>query len=132
LSTIWGKLLTPFGLRTLSPEDPRYRGRYLGDVVSRDAAYHQGTVWPWLLCPFITALVRFGWDRRAVGRLLEPLMTKHLREAGLGSISEIFDGDSPHLPKGCISQAWSVAEVLRSYVEDVLAVRPTYEKKYVS
>jgi len=132
LSTIWGKLLTPFGLRTLSPEDPRYRGRYLGDVVSRDAAYHQGTVWPWLLGPFITALVRFGWDRRAVGRLLEPLMTKHLREAGLGSISEIFDGDSPHLPKGCISQAWSVAEVLRSYVEDVLAVRPTYEKKYVS
>lgn len=132
LSTIWGKLLTPFGLRTLSPEDPRYRGRYLGDVLSRDAAYHQGTVWPWLLGPFITALVRFGWDRRAVGRLLEPLMTKHLREAGLGSISEIFDGDSPHLPKGCISQAWSVAEVLRSYVEDVLAVRPTYEKKYVS
>jgi predicted glycogen debranching enzyme len=132
LSTIWGKLLTPFGLRTLSPEDPRYRGRYLGDVVSRDAAYHQGTVWPWLLGPFITALVRFGWDRRAVGRLLEPLMTKHLREAGLGSISEIFDGDSPHFPRGCISQAWSVAEVLRSYVEDVLAVRPTYEKKYVS
>lgn len=131
LSTVWNKLLTPFGLRTLPPDDPRYKGRYEGDVVSRDNAYHQGTVWAWLMGPFVTALVRFGWERGVGKKILEPLMTKHLFEAGLGSISEIFDGDPPHLPRGCVSQAWSVAEVLRSYVEDVLGVRPTYERKYV-
>ena len=132
LSLLWNKLLTPVGLRSLSPDDPHYRGRYLGDVFSRDAAYHQGTVWGWLIGPFVTALIRFGWERETGRRLLAPLMTKHLEEAGLGTISEIFDGDPPHLPKGCISQAWSVAEVLRSYIEDVLGIKPPYEKKYVS
>jgi predicted glycogen debranching enzyme len=132
LNVLWNKLLTPVGLRSLSPDDPQYRGRYLGDVFSRDATYHQGTVWGWLIGPFVTALIRFGWERETGRRLLEPLMTKHLGEAGLGTISEIFDGDPPHPPRGCVSQAWSVAEVLRSYVEDVLGIKPPYEKKYVS
>lgn len=132
LNVLWNKLLTPVGLRSLSPDDAQYRGRYLGDVLSRDAAYHQGTVWGWLIGPFVTALIRFGWERETGRRLLEPLMTKHLGEAGLGTISEIFDGDPPHPPRGCVSQAWSVAEVLRSYVEDVLGIKPPYEKKYVS
>jgi predicted glycogen debranching enzyme len=132
LTLVWSKLVTPFGLRSLSPDDPRYRGRYYGDVFSRDQAYHQGTVWGWLIGPFVTALIRFGWERETGRRLLAPLMTEHLEEAGLGTISEIFDGNSPHHPRGCVSQAWSVAEVLRSYVEDVLGIKPPYEKKYVS
>ncbi|MEM2618452.1 MAG: amylo-alpha-1,6-glucosidase, partial [Candidatus Hadarchaeales archaeon] len=131
LGVVWNKLLTPYGLRSLSPDDPNYKGRYWGDVVARDCAYHQGTVWAWLIGPFITALRRFGWEPEECRKLLEPLMTKHLEEAGLGSISEIFDGDPPHHPRGCISQAWSVAEVLRSYVEDIQNLRPPYERKYM-
>jgi len=112
------ELLTPYGLRTLSPRDSRYCGRYEGDVFSRDSAYHQGTVWPWLMGPFVSAYLRLhGNSPEATAhcrRLLEPLL-QHLSEAGLGSISEIFDGDPPHAPRGCISQAWSVAEVLRAW-----------------
>lgn len=108
-------LLTPMGLRTLAPGHPDYRGRYEGDQGSRDAAYHNGTVWPWLLGPYIDAFHRLHPTRLAgpfLGGLLQPLHC-HLREAGLGTLSEIFDGDAPHRPRGCISQAWSVAEVLR-------------------
>ena len=109
-------LLTPFGLRTLSPADPQYRGRYEGDPATRDAAYHQGTVWPWLLGPFITAWLnvygRTDEVRRQVRQWLEPLQD-HLEQAGLGQVSEIFDGDPPHHPRGAIAQAWSVAELLR-------------------
>jgi len=115
-------LLTPYGLRTLSPHDPRYHGRYLGDQRARDAAYHQGTVWPWLLGPFITASVHLSEEKEAArGEArgwVEPLW-RHLRDAGLGHISEIFDGDPPHLPRGCIAQAWSLAEVLRASIEDL-------------
>lgn len=115
-------LLTPYGLRTLSPHDPRYQGRYLGDQRARDAAYHQGTVWPWLLGPFISAYIRVSSDEqeaRAQARTwLVPLRT-HLRDAGLGHISEIFDGDPPHRPRGCIAQAWSAAEILRVAVEEL-------------
>jgi len=110
-------LLTPFGLRTLSPNDAGYEGSYEGPPERRDAAYHQGTVWPWLLGHYTEALLRVAWDiPAAVGSLLTkvtPLFTQHLREAGLGSISEVFDGSPPHLPNGCIAQAWSVAECLR-------------------
>jgi glycogen debranching enzyme len=117
------ELLTPYGLRTLSPRDPNYHGRYSGDPRSRDGAYHQGTVWPWLLGPFLTAYVRVHGSsaeaRDRARRFLEPLRD-HLRQAGLGQISEVFDGDAPHHPGGCIAQAWSVAEVLRTYVEDAL------------
>ncbi len=107
-------LLTPVGLRTLAPDDPRYRGQLLGDPHSRDTAYHQGTVWPWLLGPYIDALIRHRGDAgRESARTIIANMRAHLNEAGIGTISEIFDGDAPHAPRGCIAQAWSVAEVLR-------------------
>jgi predicted glycogen debranching enzyme len=109
-------LLTPYGLRTLSPADPSYRPRCKGGQKERDMAYHQGTVWPWLLGFYAEALWRGGYRDRKARELLQtvsPLFEKHLGEAGLGSISEIFDGDAPHEPGGCIAQAWSVAEALR-------------------
>jgi predicted glycogen debranching enzyme len=112
LDAIARELLTDFGLRSLSPNDPAYLGTYGGDQISRDGAYHQGPVWGWLLGPFVEASFRLHGDRDAALRLLAPI-EDHLRDAGLGSISEIFDGDAPHLPNGCIAQAWSVAEVLR-------------------
>ena len=108
------QLLTPVGLRTLAPNDPRYRGRLLGDPRSRDSAYHQGTVWPWLLGPYIDALLRYrGEEGGAAARTLIANMYAHLGEAGLGTIGEVFDGEAPHAPRGCIAQAWSVGEVLR-------------------
>ncbi|PYV72360.1 MAG: glycogen debranching protein [Acidobacteria bacterium] len=120
-------LLTPYGLRSLAPSDPQYKGHYAGGPFERDGAYHQGTVWPWLLGPFITAYVKVngGSDaaREQAAEWLEPLES-HLSEAGLGHISEIFEADAPHRPCGCIAQAWSVAEILRAYVEDVKGVRP--------
>ena len=114
------KLLTPVGLRTLSPDDPRYRGRIEGNQWERDSAYHQGTVWPWLLGPWITAVIRVrGEAGREQARKLIDNMDAHLHEAGVGTISEVFDGDAPHTPRGCIAQAWSVAELLRVIAEDV-------------
>ncbi|MDQ3258960.1 MAG: glycogen debranching enzyme N-terminal domain-containing protein [Acidobacteriota bacterium] len=115
-------LLTSFGLRTLAPTDPRYCGRYAGDSLSRDGAYHQGTVWAWLMGAFITAHVKLSEDKQAArgqARVWLAGFNKHLSEAGLGHVSEIFDGDPPHAPQGCIAQAWSVAELLRAAVEDV-------------
>ncbi len=111
------ELLTPFGLRTLSPRDPRYRGRYQGGPAERDAAYHQGTVWPWPIGYFLSAwLNAHGNTPEAKAQATEWLtpLRRHASEAGLGQISEIFDGDPPHQPRGCIAQAWSVAEVLRA------------------
>jgi glycogen debranching enzyme len=120
-------LLTPYGLRSLAPSDPQYRGRYRGGPVDRDGAYHQGTVWPWLMGPFITAYLKVNGNsdsaRRQAAEWLAPLKD-HLSDGGLGHISEIFDGDAPQLPRGCIAQAWSVAEVLRAYVEDVKNICP--------
>ncbi len=122
VETVRRDLLAPFGLRTLSPHDPRYRGRYVGDQFSRDSAYHQGTVWSWLLGPFITAYVRVAQDRAVAQQIargwLEPFVG-HLKEAGLGQVSEIFDGDPPHQARGCIAQAWSVGELLRVAVEEL-------------
>jgi glycogen debranching enzyme len=103
-------LVTPLGLRTLAPGAPGYRGRHRGDPAARDGAYHQGTVWPWLMGAYIDA-------RRAAGQPTEGLLTgltAHLREDGLGSVSETADGDAPHAATGCPFQAWSVAEVLRT------------------
>ena len=108
-------LLTPLGLRSLAPGDDLYRGRYAGDIWQRDGAYHQGTVWPWLIGPFIDSHLAVYGDRAQARRILEPLAT-HLGTAGLGSVSEIFDGDPPHTPGGCYAQAWSVAELLRSWL----------------
>jgi len=119
LAVVERELLTPRGLRTLAPGEPGYCGRYVGGPAERDAAYHQGTVWPWLLGPFLTALVRLrgaNGRRRAVEILGD--FAPHLGEAGLSTVSEIFDGDAPHAPRGCIAQAWSVAELLRAAIED--------------
>jgi predicted glycogen debranching enzyme len=121
LRVIERELLTPRGLRTLSPADPNYIGRYEGGPASRDGAYHQGTVWPWLMGPYITAYTRtFGnkAGRKFTSLWLENFQ-EHLHEACLGQVSEIFDGDAPHTPRGCVAQAWSVAELLRAIVEDV-------------
>jgi predicted glycogen debranching enzyme len=110
--------LTPFGLRTLSPDDPNFKANYHGDLRTRDAAYHQGTVWPWLMGPFTDAWLRVYPEKRSQARkFLEPLLEKHLREACVGSISEIFDAVDPFTSRGCIAQAWSVAEVLRAWVQ---------------
>ena len=105
-------LLTSHGLRSLSPEHPDYRGRYGGDRYQRDGAYHQGTVWGWLLGPFVQAHLQVYQDPIQARQLLEP-MVNHLQDRGIGNLSEIFDGDAPHFPRGCIAQAWTVAEVLR-------------------
>jgi len=125
--TVQRMLWTPYGLRTLSPGSPGYRGAYAGDVAQRDGAYHQGTVWPWLMGPFVSAYVRVNGaaeGARTQAREFFSGLEAHLSEAGLGSVSEIFDGDPPHQPRGCIAQAWSVAELLRSCVEDVLGRNP--------
>jgi len=107
-------LLTPFGLRSLDPASPDYRPHYQGDVWSRDSAYHQGTVWAWLLGHYALAEYRVSGDaRRALSRL--EAIKDHLKEAGLGTISEIFDGDAPHTPRGAPSQAWSVACILEAW-----------------
>jgi predicted glycogen debranching enzyme len=109
-------LLASFGLRSLAPRHPGFRGRYEGGVVERDGAYHQGTVWGWLLGPFALAHLRvYGQPEVALG-FLEP-MAHHLGDSGVGSIAEIFDGDAPFTPRGCIAQAWSVAETLRAWRE---------------
>jgi predicted glycogen debranching enzyme len=121
LRVIERELLTPRGLRTLSPTDPNYIGRYEGGPESRDAAYHQGTAWPWLMGPFFTAYSKtFGKKagRKFASTWFENFQ-EHLHEACLGQVSEIFDGDAPHTPRGCVAQAWSVAELLRAIVEDV-------------
>ncbi|MFN2219772.1 MAG: amylo-alpha-1,6-glucosidase [Anaerolineae bacterium] len=104
-------LLTPHGLRSLAPEHPAYIGQYGGNWQQRDAAYHQGTVWGWLIGPFVRAHLRVHRDPDRSRSYLEPLL-RHLKGHGVGSISEIFDGDPPFTPRGCIAQAWSVAEVL--------------------
>ena len=109
---ITAKLLTPYGLRTLSPDDSRYQSSYRGDQRDRDASYHMGMVWPWLLGPYFDAQGRLDGDRSSADRLLEPF-TAHLLDAGLGTISEIFEPEPPYRPVGCIAQAWSVGEVLR-------------------
>jgi predicted glycogen debranching enzyme len=112
VDVVQAKLLTPYGLRTLSPDDPSYCGRYQGRPEERDRTYHQGTAWPWLLGQFADAHYRVYRDKAYIARLLIPFR-KHIRQASIGSISEIFDGDPPHSPGGCIAQAWSVAEILR-------------------
>jgi predicted glycogen debranching enzyme len=115
LGVVRERLLTPYGLRTLSPDHPEYKPRYEGNRWARDGAYHNGTVWPWLLGPYFDAVRVVEGDEAARSELerMLPALRAHLEDAGLGTISEIFDADPPHDPKGCIAQAWSVAEVLR-------------------
>lgn len=108
-------LLTPVGLRSLSPADSRYRAHYFGSPRQRDGAYHQGTVWAWLIGPYVDVYRKVHGKDADVKPLIETLET-HLREFGVGGIAEVFDGDAPHYPNGCPWQAWSVAEVLRARV----------------
>jgi len=115
METVTDRLLTPYGLRTLSSDHPDYKSRYRGDLLARDAAYHQGTVWPWLIGHYIDAWLKV-YDDIAGARRLLMAFPDHLRDAGVGSISEIFDADLPHIPGGCMAQAWSVAEVLRAWL----------------
>ncbi len=129
---VWKRLLGTYGLKTLSEDDPRYIGEYFGDWNRRGNAYHNGTVWAWLMGPFTTAFLRTknhekNWRDFAFKNFLLPLFQEELFKAGLGSISEIFDGNPPHSPRGCIAQAWSVAEPLRTLVEDVALKRPPHE-----
>jgi predicted glycogen debranching enzyme len=115
LDVVQAKLLTPVGLRSLAPGHPDYKAKYYGDLRARDAAYHQGTVWAWLIGPFIDAWLKVHpEDRLGARRFLDGLVP-HLDEACIGSISEIFDAEPPYTPRGCIAQAWSVAEMLRCW-----------------
>jgi len=115
LETVKQELWTPVGLRSLSPRHPDFKAHYYGDLRARDAAYHQGTVWAWLIGPFVDAWLRVNpQDRRGAREFLRGF-ERHLSEACIGTISEIFDADPPYTPRGCAAQAWSVAEVLRSW-----------------
>jgi predicted glycogen debranching enzyme len=117
LEVVRAQLLTPVGLRSLAPGHPDYKAKYYGDLRARDAAYHQGTVWGWLIGPFVDAWLKvYPNDRAGARRCLEGL-TEHLEQACVGSISEIFDAEEPYTPRGCIAQAWSVAEALRCWVK---------------
>jgi glycogen debranching enzyme len=124
VQSVQNELLTPMGLRTLSRHDPRYRAHYEGGVVERDTAYHLGTVWPWMMGPFITAYLKVNRRSEPARQQAESWLAgfgEHLATTGLGQICEIADAEYPHTPRGCIAQAWSVAEILRAAVEDVFA-----------
>ena len=116
------KLYTPVGLRSLSSDDPSYTSCYDGDAYKRDSCYHQGTVWSWLLGAYVDALVKIGIEKSLVRKVIENFV-HHLNEACIGSVSEIFDANSPHAPKGCAAQAWGVAELLRVIKEYDLITR---------
>jgi predicted glycogen debranching enzyme len=114
MAAVRDRLFTPFGLRSLAPGHPDYKSRYYGDLRSRDAAYHQGTVWAWVIGPYLDAWMKLPPDDRADAGTLLHGFDAHLSEACVGSISEIFDAEPPYVPRGCVAQAWSVAEVLRA------------------
>jgi glycogen debranching enzyme len=117
LDIVREKLLTPVGLRSLSRDHPDYKPRYFGDLRARDAAYHQGTVWGWLIGPFIDAWLKVRPEDRGEARRWLEKSLPHLDHACVGQISEIFDAEEPFTPRGCIAQAWSVAEALRCWVK---------------
>jgi predicted glycogen debranching enzyme len=117
MDVVTRRLLTPVGLRSLAPGHPDYKPKYYGDLRSRDAAYHQGTVWGWLIGPYVDAWLKLHPGEFTRARSLLHGFVPHLGEACLGSISEIFDAEPPYTPRGCVAQAWSVAEVLRCWVK---------------
>jgi predicted glycogen debranching enzyme len=135
VDTVNRELVTPYGLKTLAVGDPKFVGKCMGDSRSRDMAYHNGTIWPWLLGPYVTAYLKIK-DYTAQARqqtlqnLILPLFTVGIHQGGLGTINEIYDCDPPNEPRGCIAQAWSIAEPLRAYVEDILQVKPKYSKDF--
>ncbi len=116
MDVVTDRLLTPVGLRSLAPGHPDYKARYFGDLRSRDAAYHQGTVWAWLIGPFVDAWQKLHPGKEQDARRFLTGFTAHLDDACIGSISEVFDAEAPYMPRGCVAQAWSVAEVLRCLV----------------
>ena len=118
MEVVGRELLTPFGLRTLAPGDSRYRPRYEGSMNDRDSAYHLGTVWPWLLGPYATALAKYANDRAEAKRVLKSVRIM-LDDYGLDGIAEVYDGDAPQRAGGCPWQAWSVCEILRAWVDDL-------------
>lgn len=129
------KLLTVFGLKTLSSDHPEYKGKYLGDY-NKDLAYHNGTVWPWLLGPFITSYIKTHGNttknrNMAYKNFLQPML-QIFGEEWDGNINEIFDGDPPHTKRGCITQAWSVAEILRAWVEDIENIKPSFNNVFLN
>ncbi|HTK84461.1 MAG TPA: amylo-alpha-1,6-glucosidase [Patescibacteria group bacterium] len=117
LRIVQDRLLTPMGLRTLEPGHPDYKPQYFGDLRARDAAYHQGTVWPWLIGPFIDAWLTEHPGEKAQAHEFLSAFPQHLNDACIGSVSEICDAEAPFTPRGCIAQAWSVAEVLRAWIK---------------
>ncbi|MCO6046372.1 amylo-alpha-1,6-glucosidase [Aeoliella sp. ICT_H6.2] len=114
------ELFTPVGLRSLAPSDPEYKGDYTGDVWARDAAYHQGTAWSWLLGPYLEACGKLEVEPQEFKSRIYEALDRHLSEACIGQVSEVFDGNAPHMPRGCFAQAWSVAELLRTEVGTAL------------
>ena len=116
IDVVTDRLLTPVGLRSLAPGHPDYKAKYYGDLRARDAAYHQGTVWAWLIGPYVDAWLKLNPGKEAEARSFLAGFVAHLDEAGVGSISEVFDAEAPYTPRGCVAQAWSVAEVLRCWV----------------
>ncbi len=117
MNVVTERLLTPVGLRSLAPGSPDYKSKYYGDLRSRDAAYHQGTVWGWLIGPYVDAWLKLNPGRNVEARQFLTGFSPHFNEQCVGSISEVFDADEPYTPRGCIAQAWSVAEVLRCWVK---------------
>jgi predicted glycogen debranching enzyme len=117
MQVVTDRLLTPVGLRSLAPGSPDYKSKYYGDLRARDAAYHQGTVWAWLIGPYIDAWLKLHPDQKSEARKMLLGLQPHLDEQCIGSISEVFDAEAPYTPRGCIAQAWSVAEVLRCWVK---------------
>ena len=124
LHVVKEKLLTPVGLRSLAPGSKEYRSKYDGDLRSRDAAYHQGTVWAWLIGPFVDAWLKLYPEDIGTARHFLSGFEAHLSEACIGTISEIFDAEPPYAPRGCAAQAWSVAEVLCSFVKTAATTEP--------
>src|SRR3569623_1256733 len=117
LQVVEQQLLTPVGLRSLAPGHADYKPKYFGDLRARDAAYHQGTVWAWLIGPFIDAWLKVHPDERTDARRFLAGFVETLDHAAIGTISEVFDAEAPFTPRGCIAQAWSVAEVLRCWAK---------------
>ena len=129
VNKVFEELYTSYGLRSLAVFDKKYKGKYEGDRIERDKRYHQGTAWGYLIGAFVTSYLKvYNSSMEALLRasfMIEPFV-KHMEDSAcIGSISEIFDGDAPYLPKGCFAQAWSVAEILRCYVEDIKGQKPT-------
>ncbi len=112
VSVVKKELLTKYGLRTLSKNDPRFHGKYLGNLRERDVAYHQGTVWPWLFGMFVRSWIKVNGNKKIINKTIKPFVKEEIMRFGLGTISEIVDGDKPFESRGCISQAWSIGEIL--------------------